>query len=291
MKPKRNIRVSVSEEEYKFVREVLHKTKGKGRPARITEHDTFTSEWLSLFPDGQEQTKNTIAVSGKTAILSDIHLGVHDKQALIGVLTYLKKERPDNIILNGDIIDSASISKHPKRGDEPKYLYEVELCKNFLNAIATDYSYAKIYFKEGNHDERLSRYIMSEADQLNGLVSLESLLGLEKLGIHFVESTQFMKTQNVYVIHGHELKVSGGVNPSRSLLLKSFQNTIMGHVHKTTFSSAKNMDGVPIRTWTTGCLCKLSQCYMPHSNSNHGFAIVENDGTVRNHWINNGVVE
>jgi hypothetical protein len=30
--------------------------------------------------------------------------------------------------------------------------------------------------------------------------------------------------------------------------------------------------------------------YMPHSNSNHGFAIIDNDGNVKNYLIENGIV-
>ncbi len=281
----------MNEDEYRFVREVLHKSKGAGRKAKISEVDSFVSEWLHSFPDGQEQVKNTITVEGKVAVLSDIHLGVHDKQAIVSVLTYLKKEKPDSIVLNGDIMDSAAISRHPKGQNTPKYLYELELCKNFLTAIRADYPYAKIYFKEGNHEDRLHRYIQEKVNELEGVVLLNELLDLKAKDITHVESTQFMRANKVFIIHGHELKVSGGINPARSLLLKSFENTIMGHVHRTSFSSGKSIDGKTIRTWTTGCLCKLSQSYMPHSASNHGFAIIEQDGAVRNHFLINGVIE
>jgi hypothetical protein len=30
--------------------------------------------------------------------------------------------------------------------------------------------------------------------------------------------------------------------------------------------------------------------YMPHSNSNHGFAIIDQDGNVKNYLIENGIV-
>lgn len=286
----RNIRVRVDKEEYSLVRDILKRSK-RGRIPKVSEIDSLIPEWISEFPDGQDLVKNPIKLEGKTAILSDIHIGVHDKQALVGALIYLKKERCDNIILNGDIIDSSSISKHPKNANTPKYLSEVELTKTFLSSIRADYPNARIIFKEGNHDDRLGRYIQENANELEGLISLSEILGLKEKGIEFCESTQIMRANDIYVIHGHELKIGGGINPARSLLLKSFESTIMGHVHRTSFSAGKSIGGKFIRTWTTGCLCKLSQAYMPYSSSNHGFAIVEKDSTVRNLWINNGVVE
>jgi UDP-2,3-diacylglucosamine pyrophosphatase LpxH len=288
---KRHIRVSVSEEEYKLVREILRKTKGVGRKANVSELEYYSPEWLNEFPDGREQVKNPIKLEGKTAILSDLHLGIHDKAAIVAALTYLKKEKCENIILNGDILDSAAISRHPKSPDTPKYLHEIELAKKFLSSIRQDYPDARIIFKEGNHEDRLVRYIMEKATELEGIVSLKEMLELDKHGIEYCESTQILRANNVFVIHGHELKIGGGINPARALLLKSFESTIMGHVHRSSFSSGKSLSGKFIRTWTTGCLCKLSQGYMPYSSSNHGFAIIESDSSVRNLWINNGVVE
>jgi hypothetical protein len=87
------------------------------------------------------------------------------------------------------------------------------------------------------------------------------------------------------------MKVSGGVNPARALILKAAANVVMGHVHRTSFASIKSLDGKFYKAYTTGCLCKLRQAYMPHSNSNHGFAIIQENGMVDNLFIENGVVQ
>lgn len=288
---KRHIRVSVSEDEYKIVREVLHKSKGVGRPAKLTEIETILGEWVDVFPDGEEQIGNPTIVDGVTAVLSDIHLGIHDKNAIVTALRYLKKEKIQTIILNGDVIDSASLSTHAKIEKPPTYLYEVTITKSFLQNLKTEFPNARIIYKEGNHEDRLSRYIQNRASELEGMVDLYRLLDLKNMGIEFVKTTDFMKHTDVWIVHGHEMKVSGGVNPARSLLLKAFDNTIMGHVHRTSYAHGKNMDGKFIRTWTTGCLCKLQQAYMPHSQSNHGFAIIGSDGVVRNMWMDGTKVE
>lgn len=249
------------------------------------------SAWMHEIEDGRDEVANAVKVEGKTAVLCDIHLGVHDKQAIVAALNYIRREKVDTIILNGDTIDGARISRHPKTANQPKFLEELELAKSFLKGLRADFGNARILFKLGNHEDRLHDYLMKQADELAGLVDFKRLLELENLGIELVETTAFMKHPGTYIVHGHEMKISGGVNPARSLLLKAFDNTLMGHVHKTTSSSGKNLSGIFVRTHTIGCLCKLRMSYMPHSNSNHGFAVIEADGKVRNHWIINGTVE
>jgi UDP-2,3-diacylglucosamine pyrophosphatase LpxH len=241
--------------------------------------------------DGREEVLPTLRIQGKTAVFSDIHLGIHDKAALIAAIQYAKQDRVENIILNGDILDSAQISRHPKHADTPKFLNEIELAKQFLEGLRSEFKDQNIYFKIGNHEDRLERYLMQNADALAGLIDFRKLLKLDELGIRFVESTQFMKVENTYIVHGHEMKVSGGVNPARALILKAAANVVMGHVHRTSFASIKSLDGKFYKAYTMGCLCKLRQAYMPHSNSNHGFAIIQENGMVDNLFIENGVVQ
>jgi predicted phosphodiesterase len=288
-KSDRHIRIRVSQEEYGFVREVLRKKKSGGQLPKIEEIDSFVSEWLNDFPDGREETFNPITIEGKAAILSDIHLGIHDKQAITSALTYLKKERIDFLILNGDTLDSTEISTHPKNSKTPKYLHEVTLAKSLLSAIAIDFPHTKIYFKEGNHEDRLQRYIMANAEALDGIVDLPKILDLEAKGIGYVESLRYMIVNNIHVFHGHEIRVSG-TNAARKLYDRTAHSSLMGHVHKIGHFVKKGTDGIYRDAFTTGCLCKLSQGYMMHSDSQHGFAIIERDGNVRNHEIRNGAI-
>ena len=279
---KKKIRPRMNEQEYAEWQRL------QGREYTI---EGVESDWLHEMEDGRDEVANAVKVEGKTAVLCDIHLGVHDKQALIAAMNYIRREKVDTIILNGDILDGARISRHAKTPEQPRFMQELELCKSFLRGLRADFPNARILYKIGNHEDRFEAYLMKNAEELLGLVDFNKLLDLENLGIELVPSSAFMKHPGTFIVHGHEMRVSGGVNPARSLLLKAFDNTIMGHVHKSSQASGKNLSGVFVRTHTIGCLCKLAMGYMPHSNSNHGFAIVESDGKVRNHWIINGLVE
>lgn len=281
-------RPRLNHEEYTAV---LNYRIGKGFEPRPEDKPEVVPDWLNTFEDGREEVLPTLRIQGKTAVFSDIHLGIHDKAALIAAIQYAKQDRVENIILNGDILDSAQISRHPKHADTPKFLNEIELAKQFLEGLRSEFKDQNIYFKIGNHEDRLERYLMQNADALAGLIDFRKLLKLDDLGIRFVESTQFMRIENTYIVHGHEMKVSGGVNPARALILKAAANVVMGHVHRTSFASIKSLDGKFYKAYTTGCLCKLKQNYMPHSNSNHGFAIIQENGMVDNLFIENGVVQ
>jgi UDP-2,3-diacylglucosamine pyrophosphatase LpxH len=281
-------RPRLNHEEYTAV---LNYRIGKGFEPSPEDKPEVVPEWLNTFEDGREEVLPALRIQGKTAVFSDIHLGIHDKAALIAAIQYAKQDRVENIILNGDILDSAQISRHPKTADTPKFLNEIELAKQFLEGLRSEFKDQNIYFKIGNHEDRLERYLMQNADALAGLIDFRKLLKLDDLGIRFVESTQFMKIENTYIVHGHEMKVSGGVNPARALILKAAANVVMGHVHRTSFASIKSLDGKFYKAYTMGCLCKLRQAYMPHSNSNHGFAIIQENGMVDNLFIENGVVQ
>jgi UDP-2,3-diacylglucosamine pyrophosphatase LpxH len=281
-------RPRLNHEEYTAV---LNYRIGKGFEPSPEDKPEVVPEWLNTFEDGREEVLPTLRIQGKTAVFSDIHLGIHDKAALIAAIQYAKQDRVENIVLNGDILDSAQISRHPKHADTPKFLNEIELAKQFLEGLRSEFKDQNIYFKIGNHEDRLERYLMQNADALAGLIDFRRLLKLDEFGIRFVESTQFMKIENTYIVHGHEMKVSGGVNPARALILKAAANVVMGHVHRTSFASIKSLDGKFYKAYTMGCLCKLRQAYMPHSNSNHGFAIIQENGMVDNLFIENGVVQ
>jgi predicted phosphodiesterase len=274
------IRPKVTRDEYE---RVLHRRNGLAY--------TAVPDYLAEMPDGRDEVAPPIKLEGKTAVLSDIHFGIHDKQAVIAAVQYARSEQVENIVLNGDILDGARISRHPKNPNMPKFLDELEMVKPFLRGLRADFPSARIIFKAGNHEDRLEAYLMANAQEMAGLVDWTKLLNLTDVGIEFAETSQFMRVADTHIIHGHEVKVGGGVNPARALMLKTLETTVMGHVHRTSFSHGRGLGGKYIKTYTTGCLCKLRQGYMPHSNSNHGFAIVQADGAVRNMWINNGVVE
>lgn len=264
--------------------EVIYKMRG------IKDADA-PMRWLDEMPDGRDQSHSLVKIEGRTAVFCDIHFGAHDIVALKCAIQAAKREKCINIVLNGDVIDAHRLSRHPQEADAPRFLQELEWTRQFLIGLRSEFPDVRIIFKAGNHEDRLQAYLIKNADAVQELITWPHLLKLDELNIEFVESGQFMKVGKTFIAHGHEFKVSGGINPARALLLKTYSDTAIGHVHRTSFSSGRSLDNKFIKCYSIGCLCKLVMNYMPHSNSNHGFAIIESDGAVKNYIIENGIVQ
>lgn len=78
-----------------------------------------------------------------------------------------KKIKPEMIVLNGDIIDGAKVSRHgrPLGGSAPTVQKEVEAAQDLLHEVP------KAKYKEwtlGNHDTRVDSYLANTANELEG---------------------------------------------------------------------------------------------------------------------------
>jgi predicted phosphodiesterase len=215
----------------------------------------------------------------KVGILSDIHFPYHDLTALTCAIKHLKEQEIDCLYLNGDIQDFYSISRHEKEKDMRDFKREVDMNRDFLQRLRDIFRKIPIYYKLGNHENRFARSLQLQAEEFAQLHDLQFdiFFRLDKLGITMVEDWQGMEMGDLLVGHGHEWYGAGGINPSQNLLNKTLCNTLIGHVHRTSFTQRKTSMKQFINTYTTGCLTLLSPKYMPFSHHNHGMAIVEID--------------
>lgn len=230
----------------------------------------------------------------KIGILSDIHVPFHSLEALTCAIKYLKDQKIDCLYLNGDTFDFYSISRHEKEKDLRDFPREIEMCRNFLQKLRDIFPLIPIYFKAGNHENRFQRYLFSQAEEFAGLHELQfdKFFRMDHLKIEWIEDWQGMEMGDLLVCHGHEI-MAGGMNPSQTTFNKTFCNTLIGHVHRTTSTTKKDGFKRYIHSYSTGCLTHLSPKYYPFAQHNHGFALVEiNDGKskVSNIMIKDGKI-
>lgn len=230
----------------------------------------------------------------KIGILSDIHVPFHSLEALTCAIKYLRDQQIDCLYLNGDTFDFYSISRHEKEKDLRDFPREIEMARNFLQKLRDIFPIIPIYFKAGNHENRFQRYLFSQAEEFAGLHELQfdKFFRMDHLKIEWVEDWQGMEMGDLLVCHGHEL-MAGGMNPSQTTFNKTFCNTLIGHVHRTTSTTKKDGFKKFIHSYSTGCLTHLSPKYYPFAQHNHGFALVEiNDGKskVSNLMIKDGKI-
>lgn len=230
----------------------------------------------------------------KIGILSDIHVPFHSLEALTCAIKYLREQEIDCLYLNGDTFDQYSISRHERDPDLRDYPREIEMCRNFLQKLRDIFPLIPIYFKAGNHENRHQRYLNQQAEEFAQLQELqfEQFFRLDSLDFKYVPDWQGMEMGDLLVLHGHEL-MAGGMNPSQTTFNKTFCNTLIGHVHRTTSTIKKNGFKKFIHSYSTGCLTHLSPKYYPFAQHNHGFALVEiEDGKskVQNLMIKDGKI-
>ena len=111
------------------------------------------------------------------------------------------------LLINGDLLDFHTLSRFVKDPAARKFPEERAIAKQFLARLRELFPKARIVFKEGNHDERLQHFVMERAPELydETIFGLDSLLGLEALGIEHVKEKREILLGKLYVLHGHEL--------------------------------------------------------------------------------------
>lgn len=226
---------------------------------------------------GVEYTSLRITENFKNVgVLSDIHVPYHSLQALTCAIKHLRDNNIDCLILNGDIFDFYAISRHEKEKDLRDFAREIEMGRNFLQKIRDIFPLIPIYYKMGNHENRWQRYLNEQAEEFAQLheMQFEQFFRLDKLAMTYVPDWQGIELGDLLILHGHEI-MAGGMNPSQSTFNKTFCNTLIGHVHRTTSTTKKNGFKEFYHTYSAGCLTQLSPKYYPFAQHNNGFALVE----------------
>ena len=118
--------------------------------------------------------------------LGDIHVPFHDILATNLVLEFIRIHKPETVYLIGDIVDFYTLSKYDKNPQRLLTLQDdidqtVELLQAIREATGPE---CRIYFRSGNHEYRLEKYLAAhpEISQLRAM-RLSSLLEFRSLDI------------------------------------------------------------------------------------------------------------
>lgn len=225
--------------------------------------------------------------------LGDCHIPYHDARTIETAVEEARKAKVVGVLLNGDIVDSHELSTFDRDPSAPRYIQERAAALQFFAYLRHRLPKARIILKEGNHEERLTRYLLRNAPALFGLeaVQFSRIFELDRYGIEHVGDSRVIRLGKLNVIHGHEYRprVQTPVNPARGIYLRARSVVLCNHFHQTSEHHAKDILGQPEAAWSVGCACDLSPRYMPLNNHNHGYAMVrlDEDGTfaVRNRRV------
>ena len=214
----------------------------------------------------------------KLLVISDSHIPFHDVQAIKTALEYGELKKVDGILLNGDIADFYSVSRFIRLPNLRNFKKELDVVKLFLENLRKRYPNYKIFYKAGNHEARLEKYIIQNAPDLFGLtdVQLPDILGLRPLRIEYIDERTIMNFGKLSIAHGSEI-FGGGINVARNFRIKSRVSILFSHFHRYQTDVVPTLDGKHQGGWSVGCTCGLRPDYMPVNDWVHGCAIIERD--------------
>ncbi|AMV23409.1 hypothetical protein VT84_03300 [Gemmata sp. SH-PL17] len=243
----------------------------------VAKHESEAKSLGLPTPHAENYEPFRIDTPGRWLILSDIHAPYHDRTTLELAVREAKRRGVVGVLLNGDTLDSHEISSHDKDPSAPRYVEEVEVGRKLLAWIRDQFPNARLVLKEGNHEERLSRYIIQRAPALFGLegIDLPGLLHFKDFGAEWVNDKRVISLGKLCVVHGHEYRGGGGVMPARWLYLRTRYVAMCGHFHRSSEYGDRDIRGKEERAWSLGCACYLFPRYMPLNSWNHGCAFVE----------------
>lgn len=214
-------------------------------------------------------------------IINDVHLPYHDIDAITVALDWAKKEKPDAIVLNGDIIDIHQLSYFVRDPRKKDFAYELDQLRLFIGALLKTFKNTKIYYKFGNHEIRYNNFLFQKAGELVGVSEFDliNIIKGRNPEIEVISDKTIIRLNSLNVIHGHELGrgVFNPVNAARGLHLTAKVSAVKGDCHKTSEHTEVDLNGNIKTTWSIGALCGLHPEYLPYNSWNHGAAICDLD--------------
>lgn len=138
---------------------------------------------------------------------------------------FCKEMKPAVVIMNGDILDGATVSRHPPIGWEtrPSLIDEIETCKERLGEIEQAAGKAKRFWPLGNHDARFETRLATVAPEYARIH-----------GVHLQDHFPFWEPcwsvwLNESVVVKHRMK--SGIHAPHNNTMWAGKSIITGHLH------------------------------------------------------------
>ncbi len=215
---------------------------------------------------------NSHTLFAAEAIPGRLHMAVHNGVVLIGsdlhawpgpqttafraFIKFIKKLQPKAVIMNGDVIDGASVSRHPPLGWEklPTLIEEIEAAQQLLHSVEIAAGKrCELIWPAGNHDARFSVRLATVAPEYARIHGTH-------LKDHFGE--RWKPCWSVWINDGEcvvKHRARGGVHASYNSTLHGGKSIVHGHLHSLKVTPYVDYNG---RRWGVDCGC-LADTYGP----------------------------
>jgi hypothetical protein len=219
-------------------------SKRTGIP-KSTIHDRKKAAEVRARVKGREEVELS---NGVVLVGSDAHYwpGL-PSPAHRGFIHFCRLLKPSVVVVNGDVLDASSISRHPPIGWNkiPSVKEELEVCQERLGEISKAAFKAKKYWPLGNHDARFETRLAQVAPEFKDVHGIS-------LADHFPEWTGCWSLHiNSNTVIKHRYK--GGIHAPYNNTVQSGMSIITGHLHSQKVIPHTNYLGTTYGV-DTGCL-------------------------------------
>lgn len=193
----------------------------------------------------------------------------------------MKKIRFHRCVIGGDFADFYQVSSHSK---EKRMAFddEVEETKKLLRRIES-WDFRELDYIEGNHENRLDRYIADNAKEMDGIVSTDKLLRISEHGWRITKYKNHTSVGKAYVTH--DLGKAGD-NAVKDAVSSYQDNVIINHTHRMQFRVEGNAKGIPHVGASFGWLGDVTKVdYMHRIRANRDWALGFGVGVLRSDGI------
>lgn len=208
-------------------------------------------------------------------ILNDLQIPFHSIPALAIVKQIIEAEKPDGVILNGDIVDCYQLSEFSKSPlTDVVLLDEIHAAQELMAWLSNVTDPDKRIWIGGNHEDRVRRYVWAHAPSLGqlGSLSFDVLFELKKYGFQWIPYGGWYKLGKLVVTHGSMVRQHSGYT-ARAHYDRFGCSVLIGHTHRMGQYHVRTAmdDHIAVEN---GCLCRLDPEYESYPNWQQGFAIV-----------------
>lgn len=194
----------------------------------------------------------------KLFFIPDLHSPYNDKRATELMFDAMQGFKPDVVIIMGDWIDCLAVShwsKDPRRAMSLKE--EVEIAKSYLDRITAK----RKIFIEGNHENRLERYLQEKAPQLLDFCDIPGILDLKAKEWEHVKYKDYTSIGKMHLTH--DVGSAGRYNVFKTL--DTFQASVLtAHTHRLAYVVEGDATGGCQVSAQFGWLGDVEQCDYLH---------------------------
>jgi predicted MPP superfamily phosphohydrolase len=225
-------------------------------------------------------------------IFGDVHGCKMEHSSVAALMGDIAILDPDEIVIGGDLTDCGGfLAQHHTLGyvAETEYSWEDDnaAANQFLDALSEAAPKATIEYLEGNHENRVERWIITEtlrnhddAAFLRKILGPEAMLSLPRRGIKFYARNEnhgdcrqpgFVRKGKCFFVH----EVSSARNAALAAINLVAGNIVFFHTHRAESVVGFRPNIGDVGGWNPGCLC-VKRPMWQHTKPNdwtNGYAV------------------